>query len=455
MVIGASIAGLTAARAISPHFDHVTIVERDELKDEPGLRRGVPQGSHLHAFKYGGRVILDELYGTFTDELCSHGAPLFDFPRYMASRTPEGWLKRAPTGLEVIFATRPLNELVVRRLTQRDPDIEFQLGTVTGLIAANGGRSVSGVKIKESGGIRDADLVIDASGRGSKSVKWIGELGFAPPEQSVVKPFLGYATCFAHLPADAWPGDIRCIGAGPLPGVTRGGFVIPLEDELFGIMAAGQSRDYPPSDPKEFSAFLETATTPMLKDLWQAAEPVSEIMVTKTSQNVLRRWHELKERPGRFLVVGDAMAAFNPVYGQGMTAAATQARALRKRLAELDSLDEVVEVFQAEVMDVSAFAWAAATQADIEFKGTEVRNVDRQGSNAEARGYFRQARGVATIDAWVAQKFHLAMHWMQPDPLLEPEVRERVQRLAASIPRRSAEELAYPPLHSDSEPGVL
>jgi hypothetical protein len=70
--------GLLAARVLADFFRTVTVVERDELPDDPANRRGVPQGRHVHALVPCGAEVLDELFPGFLSELVAGGAPVWD-----------------------------------------------------------------------------------------------------------------------------------------------------------------------------------------------------------------------------------------------------------------------------------------------------------------------------------------------------------------------------------------
>lgn len=436
VVIGASVGGLPTAKILSESFDRVTVIERDPLPDEADHRRGVPQSPHLHGLLYGGRTTLDDVFGdeAYTRGAREAGAPYFDFAQHQAFRFPEGWLKRSPGDLMIVFMTRWGAEHVVRTLARKVDNIEFKHATATGLAMSADGSRVVGVHTAGDDGdeIVEADLVIDACGRASKTPKWLSEHGYEPPVESVVRSYLAYATVYGHLPEDAWPGDIRSIAAPPFPGTTRGGFVVPQENGIVGIMAAGQSRDYPPGDAEGFGEFLRTSICPLMHDMWEKLEPISEIKTTRTSHNRLRRWHELDRRPERFLAVGDATCAFNPVYGQGITTAAMQAKALRARLQESDDLDQVVRDFPAEAMSVCQFAWSAATDADIAFDGTDVENLKVEETDPKIAAYFSKLRLATTLDAEVARAFFTAQGNMRGEDLFAPELVERVERVAAS-----------------------
>jgi 2-polyprenyl-6-methoxyphenol hydroxylase-like FAD-dependent oxidoreductase len=452
VVIGGSIGGCPAAMVLSEFFDRVTVLDRDELPLHAEHHRGVPQSPHLHGLLYGGRLTLDELFDDgFTAAMREAGGPYFDFAKHQAFRFPEGWIKRAPGNLMVIFSTRWTMEHVIRELTRREATISFAVGQAAGFTTTADGQRVTGIKLKDGGQI-EADLVVDAAGRGSKSPAWMEEIGFAAPQESWVRSFLGYSTVYGFVPEEAWPGDIKSIAAPPFPGTTRGGFVVPQENGLVGIMAAGQTRDYPPADEQGLREFLRTAITPVLFEMYEQLEPETEIRTTKTSHNRLVRWHELQRRPQGFLAIGDAVAAFNPVYGQGITTAALQAKALRQALNDNDELETVVAGFPARAMEVCQFAWTGATDADCAFEGTEVANLERTESDAEITAYLSKLRLATTLDSLVAQAFFRAQGSMQGALLFEPDLMERVERVCGEWDDEPRDLLRPPEWAEDAPP---
>jgi flavin-dependent dehydrogenase len=454
VVIGGSVAGLIAARVLSEHFSEVVIIERDGLPEEPGPRRGVPQSVHLHGLTLGGRVALDEIYGddSFTSAMRSAGAAYFDFFKHQAILMPEGWLRRAPSDVKAVYGSRACMEHVIRTLTRQIQNINFRTGQARSLRASADSKRVNGVHFYGEDGkevIFEAELVVDATGRGSRSPKWLEDLGFQPPEESIVEPFLGYATVYCTIPEDAWPGDVRAVGAPPSrPGFTRGGYVIPQENGLSVIMAAGTNRDYPPGDKEGFTEFLRSANTSIFYDTWRAAEQVNEIRTTRTSTNRLRHWHALSARPGGFLAIGDAVAAFNPVYGQGITTAALQSKALQRRLQEDDHVGDMVDRFPQDAMDLTTFAWASSTLGDLQFPKTETTNADAVAPSAEEMFYLKQLRLLSTENAYVAQQYFQAISFMRPDWLATPEL-QRLAMERANGPQDPVADVSNPPPWAD------
>jgi 2-polyprenyl-6-methoxyphenol hydroxylase-like FAD-dependent oxidoreductase len=456
VVIGGSIAGLVTASTLTEFFSTVTVVERDELHDDPRNRRGVPQGVHLHGVLPGGRKVLDEIFGTFTESLLEQGAATGDLALTCAHFTREGWLARVPSEMGLVFSRRPLLEMVVRRLATRKDQLNLLTGTtVRGLRVDAQGDRVVGVDVvgPEGQASIDADFVVDATGRGSKAPGWLTELGFPAPRETLVKSFLGYTTMFGHLPEDAFPGDMTGVLAPPFPGKTRGGFVIPQENGLFGLMAAGQSRDYPPGDLPGLIEYFgsDRATTPVLRELFMKAEPTGTIATTRTSTNRLLHYNEVDRRPQAFLVVGDAIAAYNPVYGQGMTTAAMQAVVIRDFLRTHDGdIDLATSELPGELRQRNDFAWSLATGNDLGFEATEHSNLDEVQS-AEAAAHFTTVLQMATADPQVARALHSAVGLQDGNLLFTPDILQRAERWNSDGRRAINTDPAAPPATASAE----
>ena len=423
-------AGLAAAAALHRHFARVTIVERDELADQPENRRGVPQGRHTHGLMTGGKVALDGLLPGFSAAMHAAGTPLLDQPRDVAFLTAQGWLARATTGVETFFPRRPTLEYVVRSLTRALPNVEFIRGTVTGLAGSPDNRRIVGAVVDRpeiAGDRLDADLVVDATGRASRAPRWLEELGYRPPPEVEVQPYLGYASRLLRVPEDAWPDGLWGVIALPYPGANRGGAVC-LQDNGYSIVtAAGSGREYPPGDEEGFDAFLRSAMTPVLHEIVSRSEPLSPIATTRTSTNRLRAFHQLSDRPLGFVPIGDALVALNPAYGQGMTTGAMQARLLAQRLVDVD-VDELVRTFPSDVVALTAFAWGVATSTDMAFSHTVATGMEPPTpADIEAQEYIGRLQRAATADPWLVQRLQGAIGSLDPTALFEEPVRRGVE----------------------------
>jgi len=185
-------AGLLAARVLTDTCDVVTIVERDTLAAGPHHRRGVPQGQHTHGLLASGRRALETLFPDIGRELVEHGALETDIVRDARWFFEGACLQRFDSGLRGLLMTRPLLESVVRARIAAHPRVRVRDGAaVDGLVAGVRGDRVTGVKI--GGRTLEADLVVDATGRGSRSPAWLESLGYERPAEESVQIALGCA----------------------------------------------------------------------------------------------------------------------------------------------------------------------------------------------------------------------------------------------------------------------
>src|ERR671916_1887881 len=346
LVIGGSIAGLLTARVLSERFGWVTIVERDRFPEGPKFRKGVPQSRHLHAFMMRGRVISDRLFPGLSEELEEAGAVLLDSANDFEWLTPAGFAPRFPSGLPLLMSSRDLLEWTVRERVAALPRVNFLEKTdVTGLLPTPDGEGVAAVKLRsrDAKGARRsqeplrADLIVDASGRNSNASKWLEALGYASPEETYINSHLGYASRVYRRPK-RFDGDWKGLNvqAAP-PEVTRGGVLLPLEDDRWMVTLSGLGGDYPPTDEAGFIDFARSLRSPMLYEAIKDAEPISDISGYRDTENRMRHYEKLSRQPYNFLVIGDAASAFNPIYAQGMTTAALGAEVLEECLREQDA----------------------------------------------------------------------------------------------------------------------
>jgi flavin-dependent dehydrogenase len=326
VIIGASLAGLFAAAATATVGARTVIIERDVLPDRPVPRKGVPQGRQPHVLLHRGLLAAEELVPGIREDLLSHGAVPFDTGT-MAWLGEYGWLPTWIPAYETVSATRPLLEHLVRRRV-RDLD---------GVTIREGIR-VTDVKrdarhwqvVCEDATVVQADLVIDASGRGSRLPHWLGELGVPVTEPLTIDAHLGYA-CRTYRCVGKPPIDIAVVIAAT-PQTGRGALAIPVEDGQWLIIAGGYGDRRPSRVVEEFDEFLATLPDPAIFDLTRHLEPVSDIAIHRQTGNRRNRYGKSRAWPAGLLAVGDAYCAFNPVYGQGITVAACQALLIRDAL---------------------------------------------------------------------------------------------------------------------------
>lgn len=372
IVIGGSIAGLVAARVLARDFQQVTLLERDELPDDPSARRGVPQAHHVHAMLARGAMVLEELFPGLDAELAEAGAPELHIGEDVGYLGRFGWTAPFQPTIPFRAASRLLLEQRLRRRVRALERVSVLAGRdVARLLATAGGRRVTGVVCAGGGGEEklEADLVVDASGRGSRAPTWLKELGRGAPPETVVDAYVGYATrIYDDLPPLA--GGWRSVFVLWAPPVTRGGVVFPFEGGRAFVSLAGAARDYPPTDEAEFVAFARSLRAPHVHEAILEARPVSDIYATRSTANRWVHYERLADPPAGFVAVGDAVCAFNPVYGQGMTVAALGAELLGELVRREVPAQDFPRVFQRRLARRVRTVWGMATNEDFRFPTT-------------------------------------------------------------------------------------
>ena len=383
VVLGGSLAGLMAARVLSDHFERVTLIERDVYPETTETRRGIPQANHVHGLLVRGRQILEELFPGLQNEMIAAGAPELDMANDIAWFTRAGWGVRFPSEFTVLAFTRPMLDLFVRRRLSTIPRVKILDNTdVLRLVPGTNGNQVSGVLICPRSSDSDrrvatelrADLVVDATGRASKAPRWLNDLGFDAPEETVVSAHLGYASRLYRIPKD-FDADWKCvfIQAAP-PERKRGAILFAVEDNRWLVTLIGGGGDYPPSDELGFLDFARSLPVSTVFDAIRVAEPISPIKTHRATENRLRRLERAKELPENFVLLGDAVCAFNPVYGQGMTVASLGALTLHKALNEQrklhadGSLTGLSRRFQKQLAKINKASWMMATGEDYRYR---------------------------------------------------------------------------------------
>ena len=247
-VIGGGMSGILAARALSDHFAEVTVIERDQLPDQPDFRKGVPQARHLHTFWAGGLRAAEQLLPGIEADLLAAGACPVRFPTDIRWLTPvDRWMGRFPATQHLASASRSLIEWVVRRRVEQTPGVRFVAGHEVRSLRLDRRGHVSGLEVRRRGGASafelPADLVVDASGRGSVLPDWLEALGRHRPRESTVNAFLGYASRTYAIPDDFradWKSTY--IQAAP-PRESRGGIIMPIEGDRWIVTLLGGGRD--------------------------------------------------------------------------------------------------------------------------------------------------------------------------------------------------------------------
>jgi 2-polyprenyl-6-methoxyphenol hydroxylase-like FAD-dependent oxidoreductase len=374
VVIGAGMGGLTAARALADHFERVLVLEQDVLPPDPIDRHGVPQGRHVHALLAGGQQALAELFPEFEDGLSRAGAVRLRVGLDIRVERP-GFdpFPQRDLGFDAYAMSRPLVELTVRGRAQAQASNELRQGCrVQELVHRPDGDAVTGVRYTDAAGKTgtvDADLVIDASGRGTPTLEALAVLGRPAPTETTIGVDLGYASAVFAIPDDApqdWKGVFCLPGAGR---ASRGSLMLPLEGQRWIVTVGGRHGDLPPGDEAGFMEYAKGLRTQTIYNAIKHAKRLGDIARFRFNESVLRHYPRLEHFPRGVLPIGDAICRFNPIHGQGMSVAAQEAvalgRLLARRARERDPLAELAPEYFAKVARIIDTPWAAAAIPDF------------------------------------------------------------------------------------------
>lgn len=439
VVLGGSVAGLLAARVLSDHADEVLIIERDDTDVTAGPRPGVPQGSQVHALLPAGQVQLDRWFPGFTEQALALGAPrqAGGEPRIFIN----GELRKAPyppPDRPALITTRPFLEALVRRHTLAVDNVRMVHGRADGLVFAE--RRVAGARYAPNDGsepvTETAELVVDAMGRSSRLNDWLADSGWprAPVRRMPIN--LNYAT--ALFKRDEQVSDTWVVVSQTMPGkgrIARIGGINAVEGDRWIMLIAGYDTDRPSRDIDDFTTRCRKDFPPMFGDIAEHGHVIGDVTTYHQADSRRRDFHELDAMPAGLVAAGDAVASFNPIYGQGMTSAALHASCLSAYLRSGPSLREepARSYFEAVKVVVDA-AWQVSTFADI-----ELPHIDAQ----YPRGYrlikwcsdliLRASMTDAVINERLSRVTTMLEH---PNALARPSTLLRALRLSV-FPRRS------------------
>ncbi|SER55293.1 2-polyprenyl-6-methoxyphenol hydroxylase [Lentzea xinjiangensis] len=413
-MVGSGIAGLLAARVLGESHD-VVVLERDKLSDEPEYRPGVPQGRHVHGLLVRGGEVMEELFPGLRAELVAAGAPLADAGD-MRILNPLGWLATTHTGLPLLSLSRPLLETRIRRRVTAEVLDDVH---VTGLSFRGG--DVDGVLTRD--GRIAADLVVDASGRSSKLPAWLAQAGITAPEPEVVDSRTGYATRIYTAPQDFPVAYAESLSA---PSISRGCAVMRIEGDRLMVTAQGAAGDHAPRDPEGYEEFLDSLRVP-ISELLAEAEPLTPVYLFARTASRRNAFEATANWPGGLVAVGDAVCAFNPVYGQGMTVAAMEALLFRRHD---DFSAEGCRAFQREVAKTARGTWALSSNADRGWVEARRRGV---------LGWYLKKWQVGIVhDPDLFRRFVRVVHMVAPPvSLFNPVVFRRLAKYSRLGPRRA------------------
>ncbi len=416
VVLGGSIAGLLAARVLSDHFDRVTIVEKERLASDGEVRHAAPQGAHAHAMLAKGLDTIEGLFPGFTADLVDHGATIVGANN--VSIYVLGWRKQHKNPLKILIATRPFIEWGLARHIRRQPKVQILEDTeATGLMGD--AKRVTGIKIADR--TRDADLIVDARGRRSNLADWMKAAGAATPPHET-SPL---ASAYCSYLLEPKPGTER-----PRPmqvadfHAKMGLLIFTVENNRIQVSLGANAKLPLPQSHEEMLA-LARDRLPVREgyDAIKDLVPITPLAFSRFSASVRRNFDALPDLPEGIVAIGDAVASFNPIFGQGMTVAALEADALSKCLAANDpSQDGFARAYYKAIRPIVDAAWG--------FPDLEAKRNNPKAQPAAIRfllWYTERMNGTASRSVQVSEAIARVQNMLAPPAtLFRPDIFARV-----------------------------
>ncbi|OBJ08516.1 oxidoreductase [Mycobacterium sp. 1465703.0] len=373
VVIGGSIAGLCAARVLSDAYSRVTVYERDELPDQPANRATVPQDRHLHMLMARGAMEFESLFPGLLDDMVAAGVPKLEnrpdciylgaaghvlgtghtlrdeFTAYVPSRPHLEWQLRK--------RVRDIDNVTVTRRSVAEPRFDRTRQRVTGVLLDRADHESTEPEFVE------ADLIVDAAGRGTRLPVWLTQWGFQRPVEQEMNIGIHYATQQFRIPDGLIAEKVVVAGASHDESLGLG--MLCYEDRSWVLTTFGVANAKP---PKTFPEMLELAQR-LLPAHFNAAlaqaEPLGEPAFHAFPASRWRRYDKLDRLPAGVIAFGDAVASFNPTFGQGMTMTSLQAGHLRRALQLPD--DQVAAALNRATAKSTFPVWTMNAIGDVAF----------------------------------------------------------------------------------------
>lgn len=317
VVLGAGMAGLLAAAALADAGHRVAIIERDRLPDRASVRRGIPQGPHLHSLLAKGWQIMEELVPGLIGDVVAVGAHVLDDARlgarmhiqngaYAFNRTDP---LSDPAALATYQVTRPQLEYSLHQRVAALPNVTITDGHDVGELVAGQPDRITGVTItdRQTGATRTlgADLVIDATGRATRTLLLLEQLGYArPPQRAFTVHGVYYSQQITIPEQDNFPE--RLILVLPASGAGRGGLVAG-ENDTWTLTVAAHADEHPrpPKTVADMIALAERFVPPHIYPALQHAQPCSDVAVYRYPGGTWHRYDHSPRLPEGLFVIGD------------------------------------------------------------------------------------------------------------------------------------------------------
>ncbi|RAV07438.1 oxidoreductase [Mycolicibacterium sp. GF69] len=418
-VIGGSLAGMCAARVLADVSERVTIYERDDLPDHPAHRAAVPHGRHVHLLMARGAEEFESHFPGLLADMVAEGVPMLenrpDCIHFGAAGHVLGTAHRLQNAFTAYVPSRPQLEWQIRRRVQAIGDVNLVHATVTEPVYDAGQRRVTGV-VLDSGETVDADLVVDATGRGTRLPAWLEKWGYARPAEETVDVGIAYASHQFHVPDGLLAEKVVVAGASRAQPLGIG--MLFYEDGNWNVTTFGVGKAEPPQTVAQILDLADEILPAHVAAALRQATPLGEMAFHKYPTSRWRRYDDLERFPAGIVPFGDAVVSFNPTFGQGMTMTAIQADNLRTVLESGD--DDVAGRLAKATAKTTWPVWVMTAIGDLTLHNA---TGDSKWWYKPVGGLFDQFLGAAETDPvlaeWFLRRFSLLDSlYMVPSPRL-------------------------------------
>ena len=375
VVLGASFSGLVTAKVLSEFYEQVVIIEKGADVTSPKSRSVVPQMGQHHILLAEGRRILESIFPGIDNELDSYGSELIDYTLDGKLFTEYGQCPRFKSNILIRPSSRVLLDFLLRQRVRKVSNISIEYHSKwLNLILSKNNSTVSGLTYIQDEKIRvlNCDTLIDCTGRNSILSKILEKNGFDVPTPVKVNPFVGYATCAYEIEDDLVDFKLMEI-ASSAPHNPRAAGLWKIEGNKWLLALIGSNKVYPSSDPSEYLDFASKLEQPDIYRIVKEAKAISDISLYRGPVNQWRQYSKMKDFPVGLLVLGDALATFNPLYGQGMSIALSEILVLKNTLIKKNLIFN--RVLQSKINKTVNLAWPLAIAEDLKWSMTEGSKV--------------------------------------------------------------------------------
>ena len=417
IVIGSGVAGLLSARVLRDYFQKVTLLERDVLPHKPEPRKTVPQGAHVHALLGRAQVFLERYFPGFISEMKEGGSTIIDTTREFSWFHQGAWRSRHTSGVHMLLSYRPQIDWHLRRRLESDcPEVELREKTsVESYLTSPDKKTVTGVRVKgpnKKSYDLMADLIVDAAGRGSQTPAWLEQMGYQKPHENAVMIDLAYTSRIYERPKNSKEDWGLLVLYPRFPTDWRAGFISHIEDNKWIVSLNGYFGDHAPLDNAGFLEFARTLPTPDIYNRIKDLKPAGKTKIFKIPKSRRFYYDKLSRFPDGLIVVGDANIVFNPIFGQGMTAATVYMEVLDAELKRLvkknpKNLRGFSKTFHKKVPKLLNLPWLLTTTVDLAYPRTAGKRPPAMGMITWLMSKLLEAN---SLNPRLQQKFMEVLH---------------------------------------------